>query len=354
MADNSTGNDEITHVDPLQILHTVVISVQGLLGYVIWILIPIFGVMYCFCHTCIKCCNNRHHGNRETERLLNYDGESMSSCRSSYCYHNLVARITAWILVDLLRTPHVTKGLDQVKKHKKVILRVGSTHSFVLERNTWRTFLIFVIVLGVSFLLAGKILLDLFEQITQYVSLQSRDSDFTFENEDGVTVICQFPENLTHQINSTTWNMHCKMLERREEHKFCSTGIFDNILTTLSKIVGLYGLYVVICQTYLSIALNTCCKQCCYKRCCLMCSSMFMFIMLFNILPVIMAAGLLLNIFFTSLIGGPLCSDQYLLLFIIVHSMLLAQVITSYSLESEQQSGLSVKLHIGRKRYVTL
>jgi hypothetical protein len=341
MADNSTGNDEITHMNHLQILRIVGISVQGGLGYVIWILILILGGTYYFCKNCIKCRNNRHHGNRETERLLtcNYDGESMSSYRLAYC--NLVERITAWILVDLLRTPNVTKELDQDKKDKKVILRVGSTHSFVLGRNKWRTFLIFVIVLGVSFLLAGKILLDLFEQITQYVSLQSRDSDFTFGNEDGVTVlvICHFPENLTHQKYSTTWKMHCKML--REE---CSTGIFDNVLTTLSKIAGLYGLYVVICQTYLSIALNTCCKQCCYKRCCLLCSSMCMFIMLFHILPVIMTAGVLLKIFLTntSLIGGPLCSDQYLLLFIIVHSMLLAQVITSYSVESEQQQMMAV------------
>ena len=197
MADNSTGNDEITP-------STVGIYVQGGLGYVIWILILILGTTYCFCKNCIKCRSNRHSGNRETDRLLNYDGESISSCRLAYCYCNLVECITAWILVDLLRTPNVTKELDQVKKDKKVILRVGSTHSFVLGRNTWKTFLIFVIVLGVPFLLAGKILLDLFEQITQYVSLQSRDPDFTFGYEDGVTVICQFPENITHQINSTT------------------------------------------------------------------------------------------------------------------------------------------------------
>jgi hypothetical protein len=57
-----------------------------------------------------------------------------------------------------------------------------------------------------------------------------------------------------------------------------------------------------------------------------------------------MTAGVLLKIFLTntSLIGGPLCSDQYLLLFIIVHSMLLAQVITSYSVESEQEQMMEV------------
>ena len=136
--------------------------------------------------------------------------------------------------------------------------------------------------------------------------------------------------------------MHCKMLEKCEVHNVCSPGISDNILTTLSKIAGLYGLYVVIFQIYLSIALNTCCKQCCYKRCCRTCSSMCMFIMLFNILPV--TAVYLLKIFLKniSFIGGPLCSDQYLLLFIIVHGMLLAQVITSYSVESEQEQMMEV------------
>jgi hypothetical protein len=61
--------------------------------------------------------------------------------------------------------------------------------------------------------------------------------------------------------------------------------------------------------------------------------------MLFSILPVTVVY--LLKIFLKNIslkfIGGPLCSDQYLLLFIIVHSILLAQVITSYSLESEKE-----------------
>jgi hypothetical protein len=351
MADNSTGNDEITHVDPLQILHTVVISVQGGLGYVIWILIPIFGVMYCFCHTCIKCCNNRHHGNRETERLLNYDGESMSSYRLAYC--NLVERITAWILVDLLRTPNVTKELDQVNKHKKVFLKVGNAHSFVLGRNIRDTSQIFVLVLSVPFLMASKILLGVYLQILDWKMSEQSGSDMNVGSEGRVKVVCYIPENSTHQINSTTWNMHCKMPKGHGDY-FYSSGLFDNdniILTSLADIAGLYSLYVVLCQIYLSIALYTCCKRCCYKRHCQTCSSICMFIVLYIVLPGISMPleYFLLN---KSLIAA--ISSLLPLLFIVIYSLLLAQVMTSYSLESEQQSGLSVKLHIGRKRYVTL
>ena len=335
MADSTTRNDNHISMGVLQILSKAGFSFQELMLCLIWILILIPGVMYCCCKKGIKCRNTKQRGNRETDTLLDHDGESTSRCRLAYRYCNLVECITAWMVVDLLRTPNVTKELDQVKKHEKVFLKIGSAHSFVLGRKICNTFMIFFLVLSVPFLMVGKILLGVYLQILEKISEQS-GSDMNAGSEGRVKVVCYIPENSTHQINSTTWNMHCKMSKGYGDY-FYSSGLFDNdniILTSLADIAGLYSLYVVLCQIYLSIALYTCCKRCCYKRHCQTCSSICMFIVLYIVLPGISMPleYFLLN---KSLIAA--ISSLLPLLFIVIYSLLLAQVMTSYSLESEQQ-----------------
>lgn len=340
MADNTTRSDGIIS---LEYLHE---SLAGFLVVrclvcIIWMLILILGPVYYCCKKDIKCCNIRHRGNRETDRLLEVESESTSSCRLTNWFCNSVELTTGWILVDLLRTPNVTKELEQDKKHKKVFLKVGNAHSFVLGRNIRDTSQIFVLVLSVPFLMASKILLGVYLQILDWKMSEQSGSDMNVGSEGRVKVVCYIPENSTHQINSTTWNMHCKMPKGHGDY-FYSSGIFDDniILASLADIAGLYGLYAVLCQIYLSIALNTGCKRYCYKRWCQTYSSICMFIVLYIILP---ATSMLFDIFLLHkpLIAA-LCSDQYFLLSIVAYSILLAQVMTSYSLESEQQRKIVV------------
>jgi NADH:ubiquinone oxidoreductase subunit 3 (subunit A) len=290
----------------------------------IWILLMTVGILYCCCKKSIKSYTERHPGTLKDTLVAKW------SWRLSYCYCNSVECITAWTLVDLLRTPNLSKD----SQDNKVIIRVSNTYSFQLGKNIRKTFLIFFFILSVPFLFVGKILADMHEQIGSLYT----------DRGDNYTAICNivFSQNLTLQKNCYE---QLRQADGTKKSVLCLP-IFSDIMNSLGGLAGLYGLYAVIFQIYKSVALNTFCKQCCYKGK-YNCSNFFIYLFIMMYLPVsamiqglIVVKGLKCANSVTTII---LPYEQYLLYFTITHGVIIAHVVISYALEPEKQDRLEIE-----------
>ena len=161
---------------------------------------------------------------------------------------SIFERFTAWLLVDLFRTPKVEKVLIKDQLRLKVLNQPVQTTICV---NLW-TFLWISFLFG---LYIAKLILDMFLKITPTCI---SEGDF------GFPAICYAGLHVSQiyfQVNCTTWNKNYEILQD-VTGLFC-VSLFYQILTSLAQLAGLYSLQFTIIQITLSILGKICkCKRC--------------------------------------------------------------------------------------------
>ena len=171
-----------------------------------------------------------------------------SSIRWIMKFCSIFERFTAWLLVDLFRTPKVEKVLIKDQLRLKVLNQPVQTTICV---NLW-TFLWISFLFG---LYIAKLILDIFLNITPTCI---SEGDF------GFPAICYAGLHVSEiyfQVNCTTWNENYKILQE-VTGLFC-VSLFYQFLTSLAQLAGLYSLQFTIIQIKLSILGKICkCKRC--------------------------------------------------------------------------------------------
>jgi hypothetical protein len=151
--------------------------------------------------------------------------------------------------VDIFRTPHLNKEIQDGKKY----LRVGKKFSLQTKNKVFHTSLLFYCTMGLFCFYLIKIFLDWFIKVTP---MCINTGDF------GLPAVC-YTHSSENQINCTTWNEHLEELKESEGDLLCFS-IYYNLLTSLAEIVGLWSLQLFITQIILRFGVRHSSKH----RCC--------------------------------------------------------------------------------------
>ena len=183
-----------------------------------------------------------------------------------------IERWTAWLLVDLFRTPNVGKEMDNSKVH----LKLWEKRSLVLGEESVSSGLLFTCISYIFVFYTLKFLGDLFLKLTPTCISKG---DF------GIPAACyaldtshidnSSTSQIYYQINCTTWNDNLESLGEEIGLLFCFS-LYYNTLTSVTEIMGLFGLQTVVVQVTLIVAekcthlvekytqrTEQICKQCC-------------------------------------------------------------------------------------------
>jgi hypothetical protein len=138
--------------------------------------------------------------------------------------------------VDIFRTPHLNKEIQDGKKY----LRVGKKFSLQTKNKVFHTSLLFYCTMGLFCFYLIKIFLDWFIKVTP---MCINTGDF------GLPAVC-YTHSSENQINCTTWNEHLEELKESEGDLLCLL-IYYTLLTSLEELAGLRGLQFIIMQIML-------------------------------------------------------------------------------------------------------
>ena len=197
--------------------------------------------------------------------------EKFKTKKVRFC--RIIERWTVWLLVDLFRTPNVGKEMDNNKVH----LKLWERRSLVVGEKLLRSAGLFAFISFIFCLYIKKVLVDVFLKLTPTCISKG---DF------GIPAACyafntSYIDNsstsqIYYQINCTTWNDNLELLGEEIGLLFCFS-FYYNILTSVTEIIGMFGLQTVVVQLTLIVA-EKCthlldkytqrmreqlCKQCC-------------------------------------------------------------------------------------------
>ena len=197
--------------------------------------------------------------------------EQFKSKKVRFC--RIIERWTVWLLVDLFRTPNVGKEMDNNKVH----LKLWEKRSLVVGEKVLRSAGLFAFISFIFYLYIKKVLVDVFLKLTPTCISKG---DF------GIPAACyacntSYLDNsstseIYYQINCTTWNDNLELLGEEIGLLFCFS-FYYNILTSVTEMIGMFGLQTVVVQLTLIVA-EKCthlldkytqrmreqlCKQCC-------------------------------------------------------------------------------------------
>ena len=175
---------------------------------------------------------------------------------------NKLERWTAWLLVDLFRTPNVEKEM----KTGKLYLKIGDHGSLELGMKSLQTGLIFVCTSLIFCFYINKLILDIFVEVTPTCI---DTGDF------GVPAVCyvmntteSYSSNTSessYPINCTTWNNNFDSFNEEVGLLFCFS-FYYNILTSVTEIVGMLALQTFIIQVILTMLREAHKCVCCRMR----------------------------------------------------------------------------------------
>ena len=154
---------------------------------------------------------------------------------------SVVERWTVWLLVNVFRTPNVGKEMENNKIHLKLLEK----RQLVLGEKVLRSAGLFACISFIFCLYIEKLLVDFFLKVTPTCIDKG---DF------GIPAACYatyFDNSSTpqtsHQINCTTWNDNLESLGEEIGLLFCFS-FYYNILTSVTEMIGLFGLQIVVEQ----------------------------------------------------------------------------------------------------------
>ena len=176
--------------------------------------------------------------------------EQSKTKKARFC--STIERWTAWLLVDLFRTPTVKKKMINGKLH----LKIGEHHSGQVGERVFGTVLIFACVSVILCTYIEKFLVDLFLRLTPTCM---KRGDFDVPAACYVLNISQglldFPNTavISHHINCTTWNDNFESCMEENGLLFCFSFHYD-LLKSMTEIVAMFGLQSLTAQVTLTIA----------------------------------------------------------------------------------------------------
>ena len=161
----------------------------------------------------------------------------------------IIERWTAWLLVDLFRTPKVGKKME----NNKVFIKVLKKRSLVVGEKVRESALLFICISYIFCLYSQNFLADFVLKLTPTCIDKG---DF------GIPAAC-YAMNISYhdftatpqtsyQINCTTWNDNLESLGEEMGLLFCFS-FYYNILTSVTELIGMFGLQTVVVQLTLII-----------------------------------------------------------------------------------------------------
>ena len=171
---------------------------------------------------------------------------------------SVIERWTVWLLVDLFRTPNV----EIEKKNNKVRIKLLENRSLVLGKYSKEPFSGAMLFIWISFIFVSYILKFLVDFFLKLTPTCIDKGDFGIPAACYATSISYLDNSLTftsqtsYQINCTTWNDNLELLGEELGLLFCFS-FYYNVLTSVTEIMGLFGLQTVVVQVTL-ILLEKC------------------------------------------------------------------------------------------------
>ena len=161
----------------------------------------------------------------------------------------IIERWTVWLLVDVFRTPYVRKEMDNSKVH----LKLWEKRTVVVGEKLLKSAGLFACISFIFCLYIEKFLVDFFQKLTPTCISKG---DF------GIPAVCyaldtshvdnSSTSHTSYQINCTTWNDNLESLGEEIGLLFCFS-FYYNILTSVTEMMGLFGLQTVVVQVTLII-----------------------------------------------------------------------------------------------------
>ena len=163
----------------------------------------------------------------------------------------IIERWTAWLLVDLFRTPKVEKQLINGKLH----LKIGEYYSGQVGEGVFGTVLIFACVSVILCTYIEKFLVGLFLRLTP-TCMNRGDFDvpaacYVLHISQGILDFSNTTV-ISCRINCTAWNDNFEWLEEDNGLLFCFSFHYD-LLKSMTEIVGMFGLQRLTAQVTLTI-----------------------------------------------------------------------------------------------------
>ena len=250
--DNGTINDlYLTDGISEASLRFLIIS-NSFCGLIMLVPLSILAVLYGICRGTI----NKH---KEDCDIYENPTSTGSGCEQSktkkarFC--SVIERWTVWLLVDLFRTPNVEKE----KENNKLRIKLLENRSFELGKEPFNNALLFTCISFIFVFYILKFLADVFQKLTPTCISKG---DFGIPAACYAINISYLDYSLTstsqtsYQINCTTWNDNLELLGEELGLLFCFS-FYYNVLTSVTEIMGLFGLQTVVVQVTL-ILLEKC------------------------------------------------------------------------------------------------
>jgi hypothetical protein len=194
------------------------------------------------------CCKRFVH--RHTKRCT-ICADHPGTCRKATLkwtktYNKYFERISAWVLVDVFRTPHLKKEL----KNGNIHIIVENTRSYQHGMDTVPSAIIAFLVLQQFLFFATKFVLDFFVKFTPTCMNRGHY---------GRSAYCYALGSVKngHQINCTTWNAYSESQDYEKNiGPLVCISLYHDALQSMTEIVALLVMQILIMQVIVPIVLR--------------------------------------------------------------------------------------------------
>jgi hypothetical protein len=194
------------------------------------------------------CCKRFVH--RHTKRCT-ICADHPGTCRKATLkwtktYNKYFERISAWVLVDVFRTPHLKKEL----KNGNIHIIIEKTRSYQHGIDTVSSAIVGFLVLELFLFYVTKFVLDLFVKFTPTCMNRGHY---------GRSAYCYALGSVKngHQINCTTWNTYSESQDYEKNiGPLVCISLYHDALQSMTEIVALLVMQILIMQVIVPIVLR--------------------------------------------------------------------------------------------------